>query len=161
MSHNHQFTHLKNATDDERIIANLRFCALFLRHKAEGKGSQRRVLGFLHERGPMTQQQILEEMGVRASSLSELLGKLEAAGLVTKEKSESDKRNYNVSISPEGIAALEQMQRQYDEMVSEMFSVLEKEEKTQLAGLLDKLHTLWEEKFDAPLPLHGHGVRED
>ena len=51
---------------DERLIHNLRRCGHYLRHHTEEKGSQRRVLFLLHRRGPMTQKDLPEMMGVRA-----------------------------------------------------------------------------------------------
>lgn len=141
---------------DERIIKDLMYCSGFLRNHTEGKGSQRRVLFFLHEHGPLTQRQILEEMGVRASSLSELLSKLEAKGYVKKEKSETDKRNYNVSITDEGIRALEEMHIKHQAAMSDLLSGFEPEERKQLAALLSKLHTLWSERDDDTHHCHGH-----
>lgn len=142
----------KNIMGDERIIKDLMYCSGFLRNHTEGKGSQRRVLFFLHERGPMTQREILEEMGVRASSLSELLSKLEAKGYVEKTKSQTDKRNYNVSITESGIQALEEMRAKHQAAMSDLLSCLAPEERKQLATLLEKLHTLWSARADAPEP---------
>lgn len=146
----------KTVMGDERIIKDLMYCSGFLRSHTEGKGSQRRVLFFLRERGPMTQREILEEMGVRASSLSELLSKLEAKGFVKKEKSEADKRNYNVSITPEGLLALDEMHARHQEVMHDLLSGLEPEERSQLAALLAKLHAQWSERDDTPPCHHGH-----
>lgn len=146
----------KNVMGDERIIRDLMYCSGFLRNHTEGKGSQRRVLFFLREHGPMTQRELLEEMGVRAASLSELLSKLEAKGYVQKEKSETDKRNYNVSITAEGIQALEEMHIKHQATMSDLLSGLEPEERKQLAALLAKLHTQWSERDDAPVSHCGH-----
>lgn len=157
MSEQNAFSCPRNALSEEQIIKDLMYCAGFLRNRAEGKGSQRRVLFFLRERGPMTQREILEEMGVRASSLSELLSKLEAKGYVKKEKSEADKRNYNVSITGEGVHALEEMHLKHQAAMSDLLLGLSPEERSQLAALLKKLHTLWSERPDAPAPHHGHG----
>lgn len=149
----------QNVLSEERIIKDLMYCAGFLRNHTEGKGSQRRVLFFLRERGPMTQREILEEMGVRASSLSELLSKLETKGYVKKEKSETDKRNYNVSITEEGIRALEEMHTKHQAAMSDLLSGLSPTERMQLAALLEKLHTLWSQRPDAPVFPHGHGPK--
>lgn len=146
----------KQIIGDERIIKDLMYCSGFLRNHTEGKGSQRRVLFFLREHGPTTQRQILEEMGVRASSLSELLSKLESKGYVQKEKSETDKRNYNVSITAEGLLALDEMHAKHQAAMADLLSGLEQEEREQLAALLSKLHTLWSERDDAPVPHRGH-----
>ncbi len=159
MSEQNAVSRPQSVLSEERVIKDLMYCAGFLRNHTEGKGSQRRVLFFLRERGPMTQREILEEMGVRASSLSELLGKLEAKGYVKKERSEVDKRNYNVSITEEGVQALEEMHAKHQAAMSDLLSGLSPAERTQLAALLAKLHTLWSQRPDAP-PVHpGHGPR--
>lgn len=132
-------------SEDEKLIHNLRRCGHYLRHHTEEKGSQRRVLFLLHRRGPMTQKDLLEIMGVRAGSLSELLSKLEAKGCIAKEKSEADKRNYNVSITPAGLEVLEELQRQYHASMADLLSGFPEEDKAELNRLLDKLNALWQE----------------
>lgn len=148
--------YIETVMGDERVIKDMMYCSGFLRSHTEGKGSQRRVLYFLRERGSMSQQELLEEMGVRAGSLSELLSKLEAKGFIRKEKSETDKRNYNVSITPEGLQALEDMHARHQAAMTDLLSCLEPEERVQLGALLAKLHTCWSEREDAPLFHHGH-----
>ena len=147
--------HLNHPSTDDHIIKDLMYCARFLRCNTEGKGSQRRVLFLLRQHGPMTQRDILEAMGVRASSLSELLSKLEAKGYVNKEKSEADKRNYNVSITDSGIQALEEMNAKHHAAMSDLLSGLAPEDRQQLAEQLTKLRTLWSERADAPDCQHG------
>lgn len=144
---------------DDMIIKRLRFCGSFLRHHTEGKGSQRRVLSLLKTNSPMTQKALLDEMGVRASSLSELLGKLESKGYVIKTKSRADKRNFDVSITEDGLRALEEMQSQYASAMADLLVGLTADEKKQLADLLGKLNGLWLERIDDLPPsdrMHGH-----
>lgn len=140
----------------ERIVKDLMYCSSFLRNHAEGRGSQRRVLFLLREHGPVTQRQLLEEMGVRASSLSELLSKLEGKGYVKKEKSTADKRNYNVSITPEGIDALEELHRQHQAAMADLLSGLTPEERAQLSALLARLRADWSQRADLPVPVGKH-----
>lgn len=135
---------------EDHIIKDLRYCSTFLHNHSEGKGSQRRVLFTLHMHGPMTQKDLLDIMGVRASSMSELLSKLETKGYVQKKKSEVDKRNYNVFITDEGLGALTEMQAQHQAAMSELLSGLSSDERTQLAALLSKLRTLWSNRDDSP-----------
>lgn len=145
---------IESPPGSERLVKDLIYCASFLRNHAEGRGSQRRVLFVLRAHGPMTQRELLEEMGVRASSLSELLGKLESKGFIKKEKSAADKRNYNVSITDDGLQALEELHAQHQAAMSELLSGLSPEEREQLAGLLSKLRTLW--AGDADTLSHRH-----
>lgn len=135
----------ENLSQDERLIHNLRRCGHYLRHNTEEKGSQRRVLFLLHRRGPMSQKDLLEAMGVRAGSLSELLSKLEAKDCITREKSETDKRNYNVTITPVGLETLEDLQQQYHASMANLLSGFPEEDKKTLNHLLEQLQATWPE----------------
>ncbi len=143
---------------EDHIIKNLMFCAHFLRRNTEAKGSQRRVLFILQKRGPMTQKELLDDMNVRASSMSELVGKLLSKGYITKEKSEADKRNYNISITEEGRAALAEMQQAHRENMTELLSDLDEDDRVQLAALLAKLQEHWSKREGAlpPCDCHKH-----
>ena len=132
-------------SQDERLVHNLRRCGHYLRHNTEGKGSQRRVLHLLSKRGAMSQKDLLDILGVRAGSLSELLSKLESKGCIVKEKSEADKRNYNVSITPAGLEMLEQLQQQYRAAMADLLSGFPEEDKEKLNTLLEQLQETWSE----------------
>ena len=130
---------------DEKLIHNLRRCGHYLRHHTEEKGSQRRVLFLLRRNGAMTQKDLLDAMGVRAGSLSELLSKLEGKGCIVREKSEADKRNYNVSITLAGLETLEELQQQYHASMAELLSGFPEEDKKALNALLEQLQATWPE----------------
>lgn len=148
--------HRPDLSCDEHIVKDLMHCARYLRTHSEGRGSQRRVLAMLAYEGSMTQKELLEKMGVRAGSLSELLSKLETKRFVIKKKSDTDKRNYNVSITPDGMQALNEMQIQHQAAMADLLSGLSEDERAQLAALLSKLHGLWREHADIPTPPHNH-----
>ncbi len=132
-------------SQDEQLIHNLRRCAHYLRHNTEEKGSQRRVLFLLHRRGPLSQKELLDTMGVRAGSMSELLSKLESKGLIVREKDDADKRNYNVSITSIGLDVLAQLQQQYHASTADLLVNFPEEDKAELNRLLEKLHATWQE----------------
>ena len=52
-----------------------------MRAISEGKGSQKRILMMLLETGPVTQKKLTALLGIQPGSASEVIGKLEAAGL--------------------------------------------------------------------------------
>lgn len=132
-------------SEDEKLIHNLRRCGHYLRHHTEEKGSQRRVLFLLRRNGAMTQKDLLDAMGVRAGSLSELLSKLETKGCIVKEKSETDKRNYNVSITPAGLETLQELQQQYRDSMAALLAGFPDEDKAELNRLLEKLQSTWQD----------------
>lgn len=135
----------ENLSQDDRLIHNLRLCGHYLRHNTEEKGSQRRVLFLLRRNGAMTQKDLLDAMGVRAGSLSELLSKLETKGCIVKEKSETDKRNYNVSITPAGLETLQELQQQYRDSMAALLAGFPDEDKAELNRLLEKLQSTWQD----------------
>ena len=134
------------ASQDEKLVHNLRRSGHYLRHHTEEKGSQRRVLNLLSHRGPMTQKDLLDILCIRAGSLSELLSKLEAKGCIIKEKSETDKRNYNVSITEAGLQTLNELQQQYKDSMTALLVGFPEEDKAELNRLLDKLNAIWQER---------------
>jgi len=143
-------------TYDERIVKGLMYCSKFLRHHTEGKGSQRRVLFFLHTYGPMPQRDLLEKMDVRPGSLSELLSKLEAKGYIEKAKSDTDKRNLNVSITAEGSVAFAEMKAKHQAAMADLLSDLPQEDQKELAELLEKLRASWSKLADGSEPQCRH-----
>ncbi len=101
----------------------------------------RRVLRLLElGGGSLSQRELTELMAVQPGSLSELLGKMEARGLISRIRSEEDHRRVTVSLTEAGSAkAAERGPR-------DIFAVLNEDEKEQLKGLLAKLAEAWEGK---------------
>ncbi len=133
---------------EDRLIRQIRFCGRFLHHNTEQRGSQRHVLERLKAHGTMTQKDLMESMRIQSGSASELLGKIEQAGLVSRVKCETDRRLVEIRITDEGLQELDKMQAQYRQSVSELLTVLNDDEKTQLTDLLDKLAANWAERLD-------------
>lgn len=107
-----------------------------------GRMGQHRILRMLEEEGSMTQSVLTEKLGVRPGSASEVIGKLERAGLVTRTESAEDRRTADVNITESGRQLLSERERRRPEM----FSVLTEEEKAQLTALLEKLRDDWRGK---------------
>lgn len=152
---------------DSRLIMNLRDVGHMLRMLYEGKGSQRRVLILLLEGGAMTQRELTEKLGVQPGSASEVIGKLEHAGLLVRTPSESDRRTADVRLTEEGREKAEEAALRRKSRHQEMFSCLTEEEKETLLSLTEKLGGFWEERYrekdweagrgEGPRKGHGHG----
>ncbi|WP_445154791.1 MarR family winged helix-turn-helix transcriptional regulator [Arthrobacter sp. Hor0625] len=56
--------------------------------------------------GPMNQEQLARRIGVQSQSLGKVLGRLEESGLVTRTKDVNDRRQFVVSLTESGTAAL-------------------------------------------------------
>ena len=118
----------------------MRRCVHILVHRSGISGTRERVLRLLAERGDMSQSDFVYLLELRSASVSELLGKLEAQGLVTRRRSETDRRGVTISLTDAGRAALPAPADP-----DAAFSALTDEERTQLQTLLQKLLTFWEE----------------
>ncbi len=56
--------------------------------------------------GPLNQEQLARRIAVQSQSLGKVLGRLEESGLVTRTKDPRDRRQFAVSLTTSGAAAL-------------------------------------------------------
>lgn len=147
-----------SADTNEKLIINLRDIGHMMRMQYEGKASQKRILIILRESGTITQKELTERLGIQPGSASEILSKLENAGLIVRIQNETDKRTTDILLTDLGeelaLEAAEQRRKRHEEM----FSCLTSEEKTMLLSLLEKVSTDWVNRFaKSPAPCHhGH-----
>ena len=109
-------------------------------HRRDHSGhAQAHVLELLTRRGPMGQGEMLEILDVRASSLSEVLAKLERAGRVRRRRNEEDRRSFIIEAMP-GDGALDAGADDTRREASEaLFAGLDEAERAELRALLLKL----------------------
>lgn len=115
-------------------------------HCTASHPSQHRILSLLSEKESIPQQELLEILDIRASSLSELLSKLEDKGLIVRTKPDHAKRNVNVEITDLGAASANEYAAHKEEAARILFGSLTEEEKKTLDGLLEKLFRDWHGK---------------
>ena len=127
-----------------RLVSNLREIGHTLRAVSEGKGSQKRILVVLSQSGAITQSELTERLGIQPGSASEVLGKLEAAGLITRAQSEADKRTTDVRLTEAGEAAAKEAYAQRMARNAQMFAFLSEQEKTALLALLERVNEAWD-----------------
>lgn len=135
---------------DNQLIWNFRDIAHTMRQTSEGKGGQKRVLIILRESGSMTQKELTDRLGVQPGSVSEVLGKLEAAGLIRRVPNGTDRRTTDICLTEAGEVAAQEAYTQRRQRHQLMFSSLTDQEKDQLLLLLEKLNADWEQKFRKP-----------
>ena len=139
------------------LIGELGHASRFL---LDGKSGQSRALGLLREGETMTQRELTERLGIRPGSASELVGKLERAGLITRTPSETDRRTTDIALTEAGAARREEWAGKEKNGMGELFAALSEEEKTALLALLEKLRAAWREMAPeppAPPPPPPHG----
>lgn len=128
---------------DQRLISDLRDLNHVMRALYEGKASQKRILIILNEVTCITQRDLTARLGIQPGSASEILSKLEHAGLIRRTASETDRRTADLSLTEEGERAAKEAKARRSRRHREMFSCLSEQEKEELRFLLEKLKKDW------------------
>lgn len=137
-----------NAMDIQtKLILNLRDIGHVIRFLYEGRGSQKRILILLNREGEMTQSELTEKLGVQPGSASEVVRKLESAGLIERTPSAADHRTTDIRLTKEGKALAEETLLKRQIRHQEMFACLSDEEKSTLLSLTEKLNADWSERY--------------
>ncbi|MGN0377225.1 MAG: MarR family winged helix-turn-helix transcriptional regulator [Suilimivivens sp.] len=132
---------------DKKLVLNLRDLGHTIRFLFEGKGSQKRILIILYETGGMTQRELTERLGIQPGSVSEVIGKLDNAGLIRREPSREDHRTVDIRLTESGEIKARDAARQREMRHQEMFSCLSAEEKDTLLALAEKLNADWDNRY--------------
>lgn len=109
------------------------------------KPKQARILNVLNRIGPSSQKTLTEEFDVTSGSMSTMIDRLLAAGLVHKEKHRDDKRTDIISLSERGKDVLIEVRdvwRDIDDLIAaklgperaELFNEMTRELKYALGG---------------------------
>ena len=129
---------------DVELMRQMRRCNHLLYHKFSLNFSQNRILSVLNREGPMTQKALMCRMQIQPGSLSEVLSKVEGAGLVERRRCEDDRRNFEIRLTEEGVKQAEAFERDRRDMAQLLFEPLSQSEKEQLMDILTKLHDHWD-----------------
>lgn len=132
---------------NNKLIWNFRDIGHTMRRISEGKGSQKRVLILLWETKGMTQKELTNRMGVQPGSASEVIGKLEDAGLIVRTPSETDRRTADIRLTQAGEAMAQEAYSRRKERHDQMFAVLTEQEKETLISLLERINRDWDQKY--------------
>ncbi|GAA4052595.1 Organic hydroperoxide resistance transcriptional regulator [Agromyces sp. NDB4Y10] len=102
------------------------------------------VLLALWERSPQRLREVAERLHLEPATVSPLIGRLEAAGLVTRSRSAADERAVDIALTDEGTALREQALRVPGEVVERLGYSVERLERLrdELTSLLDAAHAV-------------------
>ena len=129
---------------DLQLVRRLRRCGHLLHHIYNfSNGSQMRLLLRLRDE-PMTQKELTDQLRIQPGSLSEMLAKVERAGLVEKRRSERDRRNFELRLTDEGRAQADVFEKEQMEQATWLLEPLTDDQKVQLKSLLETLIAHWE-----------------
>jgi len=93
------------------------------------------VLEALDSLGPMNQRTIAHKSLRSSASVNVVVDNLDRRGLVTRTRSQKDRRHVEVSLTPEGKALMKQVLPAYVRTVTKEFSVLSDDEQEELGRL--------------------------
>ncbi len=129
-----------------RILHHLGFFGHYMHFNVGGRSGKQHMLAKLHMAGGhLSQRELLDRSDVSSAALSEVLSKLEAEGLIVRERSEEDRRQMQVSLTEEGLAQAARQKAAFDEFEACCLSCLDDDEQEQLLGLLDRLEQHWKQ----------------
>jgi MarR family 2-MHQ and catechol resistance regulon transcriptional repressor len=119
-----------------------RWVSEWMRRHIESRGlkpSEFGVLEILHHKGPLTIGEIGARMLLSSGSMTYVVDKLEAGGLVTRRVSKDDRRVIVAELTPKGEALIGEIFPAHAEVVRQATGGLTVEEKRIAAALLRRL----------------------
>lgn len=145
---------------DEKLFALLNRLGRAGHGASDGKSSQNRILQILRRSGCMTQHELTEQLGIQPGSVSEILKKLEAAGLITRQSNSEDRRTVDIALTDTGRVQAEANRAQHTNHI--LFESLTDDEKQHLLSLLEKVGRDWHTRFrgEGRHKHKHHGERE-
>ncbi len=129
--------------DQRDLYGFFRKAGRFLYDYTGGKSGQRRVLMFL-DRGVSSQRDLQNKMQIKASSLSEMLSKMEKEGLIVKQRSKEDSRQILITLTPKGKKYSDAAKKDLDDITEKLYVCLSAQERKELHELLEKLLMHWD-----------------
>ncbi|NEG90249.1 MarR family transcriptional regulator [Bifidobacterium aerophilum] len=111
---------------------------------SHGSG-QTRCLLTLSGLGPVSQRRLAAILGIRSASLSELLGKMEARGWITRTPHPEDGRTYVVALTEEGKAEAMRRRSAGDGASGELLAALTEDQREQFGEILAAIKRHYQE----------------
>jgi len=136
--------HLMDRVDTSLIALRriLRATEMFGRDLAKAAGltpAQFRVLQVVAENGSSTPKAIATRMSVSQATMTALLDKLARKEMVTRQRSQRDRRQTDIVITPQGRAAMEDAPDALQQIFVRRFEALEDWEQAQLIASLERV----------------------
>lgn len=126
------------------VLYNLGFFGHYLHMHAGGRSGQQHVLVKLFKsEGHLTQRELQESAGISSASVSEVLAKLECAGLIARQRSNEDRRQMDIKLTDAGRARAEDYIEEHRHFEARCLACLSTKEQEQLVAMLDRLVEHW------------------
>ncbi|WP_233193062.1 MarR family winged helix-turn-helix transcriptional regulator [Acidimangrovimonas sediminis] len=125
-----------------RILRATEFYARDLAHAARLTPAQLRILQIVDERRSTTPKALATQMGVSQATITTMVDRLVARGMVERARSVTDGRQTNVTITAEGHATLENAPDPLQQRYVRAFEALEDWEQAQLISSLERVASM-------------------
>jgi len=108
-----------------------------------------RLCGVLNllAKGPISQQELGEQLGIDRTTIVELIDELERQGVVVRRRNAADRRSYALSLTPKGRTVQKKASRAFDEAADEFFEALKPSERHLLSDMMRRLIVGADEKL--------------
>ncbi|MGL5437236.1 MAG: MarR family winged helix-turn-helix transcriptional regulator [Lachnospiraceae bacterium] len=113
--------------------------SLSQKHIEEVGTAQYYILELLNNQGKKTAKELSEDRGITQSAISKLAKKLLDKGYITQERSQTDRRSYDVSITGEGREFLNQAEKFRIDILDIIENALDETEIGQFSKLCVKI----------------------
>ena len=137
-------THPEGLSRQGCILQDLGYFGHFLHMHGGGRsGKQHMLIKLLTVGGTLQQRDLQSTEPISSASLSEVLTKLEREGLITRPRSEQDRRQLDITLTDEGWKEAQAWADQRKSFEQDALSVLSEDEQVQLLDVLDRMVTHW------------------
>ena len=89
--------------------------------------------------GPISQQELGEQLGIDRTTVVELIDELERQGVVERRRNPADRRSYALHLTARGKPVQRRAAKAFDAAADEFFGPLEPGERQALAGMLRRM----------------------
>ena len=159
MSHDHQYPPYREpvevASDAPKdpasvraaaILKGLGYCGHYMHFHGGGRSGRIPILCMIDRHGgQISQQELGSCFELKAGSLSEILSKLEASGLIERTRDPKDRRQLFIHLTDEGCAEAQRAHEARERFRQKAFTALTEEEQEQLIDMLERIRVTWEE----------------
>jgi DNA-binding MarR family transcriptional regulator len=126
-------------TELRRIIRATQINAKTLASHSQLTVSQLMVLQLLSANGELTPRQLAQYVNLTQATVTSMLDRLEARGLISRRRSSEDKRRVHVSLTNEGSSQLAHAPETLHSRFMIHFSALQSWEQTQILSALQRI----------------------
>ena len=139
-----------------RILRATDIHAKQLSRETNLKTSQLLVIQTIDEVGEMTIGEIAASVNLAQASVTAIVQRLQDAGLLTRQRGDSDKRKVYVQLTPEGREVLERAPTALHDRFSERFSELADWEQMQMVAVLERVAAMMDADRIEAAPVLDH-----